>query len=299
MTQSGLTTSGHKIWVYHLMALTTCMVWALTFVSTKVLILAGLTPTAIFILRFVIAYLAMMAVCHRQFRCSTIKDEGLMALAGLTGGSIFYIAQNTALELTYASDVSLLICTSPIFTMVLERIFVGTRLGRRMIVGSVIALFGVGLVVLNGSLTFGSGPVGDLITLCAAVLWALYCLILQRLSKRYATFVITRKVFFYGVITGLPIAWAMGVDIDFEVIRQPEVLGNLLFLGVLASMLCYVLWNSALEKLGPVRTSFFIYLQPLVTIIASMLVLSEPLTIYVALGSILIISGVVLAERQR
>lgn len=299
MTQKVLTASGHRMWIYHLMALTTCMIWALTFVSTKVLILAGLTPTAIFILRFVIAYVAMLAICHRQFRSHTVKDECLMALAGLTGGSIFYIAQNTALELTYASDVSLLICTSPIFTMVLERIMVGTKLGRNMVVGSVIALFGVGLVVLNGSLTFGSGPTGDLITLCAAALWALYCLILQRLAKRYPTLVITRKVFFYGVVTGIPVAWAMGMDIDLAIVRQPEVIGNLLFLGVLASMLCYVLWNSALEKLGPVRTSFFIYLQPLVTIIASMIVLSEPLTIYEALGSILIISGVVLAERQR
>lgn len=285
------------LWIYHIMALATCLVWAMTFVSTKVIIFAGLNPTEIFIFRFSIAYVAMLTVSHRRFFSDSWRDEGLMALAGITGGSIFYIAQNTALELTFASDVSLLICTSPIFTMLLQKAVDGTPLKKQMMTGSVIALVGVGLVVMNGSLAFGSGPAGDMLTLFASLLWAFYCLVLQRLVKRYPTLMITRKVFFYGVVTALPVALLTGTEFHFSALASPEIAGNLLFLGILASMVCYILWNSAVRALGPARTSTYIYLQPLITIIASVLLLGEPLTVYVIVGCILILGGVYMAER--
>ncbi len=160
--------------LFHLLALLTVSIWGVTFVSTKILIGAGLTPTEIFILRFALAYLCIIAVSHSRLWSDSIKDELLMCVAGLTGGSLYFIAENSALAITLASDVSLLICTAPIFTMLLGRIFLHVPLRQRMAAGSLIALCGVGLVVLNGTLNLGLNPLGDALTLAAALLWAAY-----------------------------------------------------------------------------------------------------------------------------
>ena len=283
--------------LYHLMALATCFVWAMTFISTKTLINAGLNPTEIFIMRFVIAYAAIVAICHDRLLSGSWKDEGLMALAGLTGGSVFFIAQNTALELTYASDVSLLICTAPLFTMILQRMTFGTPLNRKMITGALIGLGGVGLVVMNGTMTLGANPLGDLLTLVSAILWAVYCMVLERIGSRYPTMYVTRKVFFYGLVSAIIIAAAMNTPFHPELLKEPVVAGNILFLGLLASMACYSMWSAAVRVLGPAKTSTYIYLQPLVTVVASVLLLDEPVTVYVVSGCVLILGGVYLAER--
>lgn len=102
-------TSSHTRLIYNLLAIFTVVVWGSTFVSTKVLINNGLTPTWIFMTRFVIAYLCILTISHRRLWSDSLKDELYMVAMGLTGGSIYFIAENTALQLTYASNVSLII----------------------------------------------------------------------------------------------------------------------------------------------------------------------------------------------
>ena len=167
-----------------------------------------------------------------------------------------------------------------------------------LIYGSILALIGVGLVVFNGSFVLKLSPVGDLLTLLAALSWAFYSLVIKKMTGRYPTVFITRKIFFYGVLTILPAFLLHPLQPDFDVLLKPVVLSNLLFLAVLASLVCYVLWNVVLKQLGTVRASNYIYLNPLVTMVASVIILHEQITWITLLGAGCIIFGVYQAEKK-
>lgn len=297
MEQSSISIATYRRSIYILMAILTVSIWGVTFVSTKVLINSGMTPVFIFISRFAIAYLCMAVICHKKLLANSMRDELLMAAAGITGGSLYFITENTALELTFASDVSLIICTAPILTMLLARCILHQPLRRGMFVGSLLALLGVALVVFNGTFNLGVSPLGDLLTLAAALSWAIYCIILKVVETRYSTLYITRKVFGYGLLSALMIQILNPAALDISVYTNPVVWGNLLFLGLVASMLCFLMWNKAVQVLGAGKASNFIYLTPLVTILSAILFLGEPFTAYTALGTILILGGVYIAER--
>lgn len=280
----------------HAFALLSVIVWGLTFVSTKTLIGEGLTPLQIFIYRFLLAYVCMLPMMRRLFAAS-LRDEAILALGGLTGGSIYFLAENSALGITFASNVSLLISTAPIFTILIERMLWKTPLRKSLLGGSLLALAGVAAVVINEGMSFKISPLGDILTIIAAILWAAYCIIVKRMSKDYDTFFITRKVFFYGIISVLPVFLLTTDAEDYARLALPPVWLNLLFLGMMASMLCYLIWNIAVKALGADKASNYIYVVPLVSIIASSIFLGEPLTIYTFIGAAAIIGGVFIAER--
>lgn len=188
----------HTFW-YHIMAVLTVSIWGVTFVSTKVLINHGLTPVEILFYRFVLAYGCIWFISPRRIFAKSWHNEGLFVLCGLCGGSLYFIAENTALGITLASNVSLIICTTPILTAFILYLFRKTEeLTRNLILGSLLALGGVALVVFNGRFILKINPLGDILTLVAALMWAFYCLILKQLDTHYPTLLITRKVFFMG-----------------------------------------------------------------------------------------------------
>lgn len=282
---------------YHAIAILTVVLWGTTFVSTKILIHTGLSPVEILLYRFILAYVCILAVAHKRFYANTWKDEGLLFLSGLCGGSLYFIAENTALGITLASNVSLLICTAPVFTTLLTSLFYKEPLQKGLLYGSAVALFGVGLVVFNGSVLLKINPLGDCLTLLAAISWAFYCLILKRLSKSYPILFITRKVFFYGLFSLGLYALFFPFKLSIELLRLPVVYMNLLFLGFVASMLCYIMWNKAVQFLGASKTANYIYIVPLVTLLTSAVFLSEALTLPSVIGALCIISGVYIAEK--
>lgn len=281
----------------HLLALICVAVWGLTFVSTKSLINFGIRPTEIFLLRFAVAYIFILPMAGRRLWANGVKDELLMALAGLSGGSLYFIAENSALGHTYASNVSLIIATTPLLTMVLGHLVCHDRLKPSMTYGALLALGGVAVVVMSGAGEKGFNPTGDLLSLLAALLWAAYCLILKGLSQHYSTTFITRKVFFYGIVSALVIYLAGNPDPDFRLLKEPVVWGNIVFLGIVASMLCYVMWNVAIKSLGAERAANYIYIVPVVAITASRMILGEPFTIALAIGGAAVIAGVAISQR--
>ncbi len=286
-----------NILLYHTFAILSVLVWGTTYVATKVLINTGLKPVEILLYRFCLAYACLACVSHKRLRADSWKDEALLLCTGLSGGSLYFIAENTALGITLASNVSLLICTAPIFTILLSSVFFGDRLRRKLLYGSMIALVGVAMVVFNGSVILKISPVGDLLTMVAALLWAVYCLLLRRLGKTYPTLFVTRKVFFYALVTLLAYLAFFPTEFHTELLRLPAVYSNLLFLSIIASMGCYLMWNAAVHHLGASVTSNYLYLIPLVTILVAAVWLGEPLTIVALVGTIFIIGGIYIAER--
>ena len=284
---------------YHLIAILTVSIWGLTFIATKVLIGYGLTPQEIFFYRFLIAYAGIWIISPKRLFANRWKEEFWLMAGGIFGGSLYFFTENTALGITQASNVSFLICTAPLLTTILSLLFYKSEKATKgLIGGSLLALAGVGLVVFNGSVILKISPVGDLLTLLAALSWAFYSLIIRKMTGRYPTVFITRKIFFYGVLTILPAFLLHPLQPDLDILLKPIVLSNLLFLAVLASLICYVLWNVVLKQLGTVRASNYIYLNPLVTMVASMMILQEQITLFALIGAGCIVCGVYLAERK-
>lgn len=282
---------------FHLIAVLTICIWGSTFIATKTLINQGLTPVEIFTYRFSLAYLCLLAFCHQKLMANTWRDEGLFLLAGLTGGSLYFISENSALEITMASNVSLIVCTTPVLTVLLSSFFFKEKLRKGFIAGSLVALSGVTLVVFNGSVFLKLNPLGDCLTLLAALSWAFYSLILRQMGNKYSTLFITRKVFFYGLITMILYLPFAPSSFHLERLCYPLVYGNLLFLGIVASMLCYLSWNACVRIIGASRASNYLYINPLVAVWASHLFLSEPITPTALLGAGLIIGGVYIVEK--
>ncbi|KAA6302069.1 MAG: putative amino-acid metabolite efflux pump [Candidatus Ordinivivax streblomastigis] len=288
-----------KPWMYHLVAIFCVIIWGTTFVSTKILLNHGLTPTAIFFYRFLIAYTVIFFFSPKRLWAGNIKDEALFLCLGLTGGSWYYLTENTALEYTVISNVALIVCTAPLLTAFLSHWFVrGERLRKPVVYGSLLALLGVAFVIFNGHVILKTNPLGDLLSISAALLWAIYTIVLKRLDNRYSILFITRKTFFYGLLSILPSLYFAPLETDTDVLFQPEVIGNLLFLGLLASMLCYALWNRTIYYLGAVRTSNYIYFNPIVALITSAIVIQETITPMALLGAVMVLAGVYWAGKR-
>lgn len=288
----------NRILLFHLLTALVVVIWGTTFVSTKVLLQNGLGPIEIMFYRFLLAYLGILLISHKRWWADNWKDEGMLMLSGLTGGTFYFIAENTALGITQASNVALLVCTTPIFTALLANWFFKEPLRKNMLLGSLIALVGVGMVVFSGSVLLQINPLGDFLSIVAALMWAIYCLILKPLGKRYSTAFITRKVFLYSVLSLLVYFLFDPLQIKPDILFNPIVTLNLLFLGIMASMLCFIAWNAAVKVLGPSKTANYIYVQPFSTLVLSSIILSEVITVLSMIGALCIIGGIYLAEKE-
>ena len=284
--------------LWHLLAVGVVAVWGTTFVNTKILYNSGLTPSEIFFLRFLIAYVAIWFISPRKLFANSWRDEGAMLLLGITGGSLFFVAENSAVALTYVNNVSFITSTSPLVTVILGIVFVKSiKATWTLIVGSLIALVGVGLVIFNGSFILHLNPWGDLLALLTAVCWAVYTLLMKSVSERYSAVFITRKLFFYGLLTVLPMFLIDPWTVSLATLLTPKVAFNLLLLGLVASFLCFALWTVVIERLGVMTASNYQYLNPITTVVASAIWLSEPMTAIAYIGSALILIGVIVSNK--
>lgn len=296
-------TKSKNFW-FHAMGTAVGIVWGVTFVSSKVLINAGMQPAEIMTLRFVLSYLCLLpfSLIHREDRrlfAASLKDELLLVLLGVTGGSLYFLLENTALVYTQASNVSILIATTPLWTMLASALFLkDSRVTLRAALFSLISLAGVVIVVLNGQVVLHLHPLGDLLTLGAAFTWVLYSMILKYFDGKYSVTMITRKVFFYGILTMLPFFAVRPWGTTWAMLAQPSVVINLLFLGLVASFLGYLGWNKAQERLGPVAMNLYLYINPIATAVVAVPVLGERFTIMSVLGSLLILGGMYFAMKE-
>ena len=302
--------------IYHVLAIVIVAIWGLTFISTKVLLMAGLSPEEIFLVRFSIAYFGMWLFClwgrgsdasrtgshsgqsPARLFCDSLKDELLLVLAGVMGGSLYFWSENTALQYTMASNVSFIVCTTPLVTAILNAAVRRERIGRLTLLGGCLSLVGIGMIAFSGGEGFHLSFLGDALAMLASLTWAIYTVVTNGLLKKYPSALISRKVFFYGMLTIVPVLLVKGWTFPAGRFLEPKVLLNTLFLGVVASLACYALWNSVIKRLGTVGSSNYIYLNPLFTLIAAALLLGERLTPVAIAGCLITLIGVWTASRS-
>ena len=283
----------------HLSALLTIIIWGTTFISTKVL-LVDFQPIEILFFRFVMGLLALMLVYPHRMKGTTRRQELTFAAAGLSGVCLYYLLENIALTYTMASNVGAIISVAPFFTAILSHIFLKQeeKFRANFFIGFLIAMIGIVLISFNGT-AMELNPAGDLLALLAAFVWACYSILTRKISGYgYNTILTTRRIFFYGILFMIPALFLFDFKLDLTRFTNPVYLLNILFLGLGASALCFVTWNFAVKLLGAVKTSVYIYLTPVITIAASVLILHEPFTVLTGAGTVLALAGLLLSESK-
>ena len=289
--------------LYHFVAFLVVAIWGSTFVFTKLLLLSGLSPAQIFTLRFIIAYVGLLGIAafRRPFRwfAQNWRDELLMLGLGLTGGSLYFLAENAAMNYTTTTNTALIVCLCPLFAALLISIFYrDQRLRGVQIVGSLLAAVGVAIVELNGHFVLHLSPTGDALAFAACLCWAAYSLLMIPACKRYDTLFITRKLFFYGLLTMIPYFMVYPEWPPMQTFLRLDTALELLFLGAIASTLCFYLWGWVIRRLGAVVTTNYVYFNPVVAILCAWTVLGENITMWFLLGTALILVGMFLADKK-
>ena len=288
-------------WFYHIVAFIIVTIWGGTLVSSKLLIQAGMAEHEIFIARALIAYCAICPFAPRKLWAQTWRDELLFLFIGMLGGSLYFILENFAVGLTLVNNVSFIVSLSPLITVFLARFFWrGMHLSTSLLIGSAIAVLGVALIIYGGQTDEGGKDNiwGDVLALLSALCFGIYSLLVKVLGKGYSSTFITRKLFAYGFLTALPWLLAKPWQFAFADFLQWNIICNLLFLALVASFGCFLMWNITVGKLGAVITSNYIYVSPIATVIISYLFLNESMCLLAYIGSAAVLAGVIIANRN-
>ena len=288
-----------KFWI-HFLAAVVVLIWGCTFINSKVLLNHGMEAHEIYALRFLFAYVCILFISPRKLWAESWQDELRMFVLGITGGTLYFITENEAVRIGYVNNVSFIVCTAPMVTTLLALIFIKeVKATRNLVVGTILATLGVGFVIFNGHFVLNLNPLGDMLALCACLCWAIYSILLKNVSEKYSAVFITRKVFFYGLVTVLPVFIFSPWHFSLNSFMRPVVWGNLLFLGFVASFMCFVLWSWVSKQLGALVASNYIYLNPISTVVFSAIFLGETMTPMAFIGSSMILFGVYLSNKPK
>jgi len=288
-----------KFWI-HFLAAVVVLIWGCTFINSKLLLNHGMEAHEIYALRFLFAYVCILFISPRKLWSDSWQDELRMFVLGITGGTLYFITENEAVRIGYVNNVSFIVCTAPMVTTLLALIFIKeVKATRNLVVGTILATLGVGFVIFNGHFVLNLNPLGDMLALCACLCWAIYSILLKNVSEKYSAVFITRKVFFYGLVTVLPVFIFSPWHFSLNSFMRPVVWGNLLFLGFVASFMCFVLWSWVSKQLGALVASNYIYLNPISTVVFSAIFLGETMTPRAFIGSSMILFGVYLSNKPK
>lgn len=289
--------------------------WGITFVCTKYL-LRDFSSLEILFYRFIAAYLGLWVI-HPKFEKIAARDNILYALAALSGVVLYQLTENIAINYTNASNVSVIVSICPLFTAIISQIFLKEKhLSFWFITGFIISITGVALVCFNGNTALEFNPKGDFLALLSGICWGFYSMIISIVNKRhYDPICATRRIFFFAVLIMIPLSLAgwgitsknpdtqsffFSFDKSLNAARFSNPLNwvNLLFLGVVASGICFTIWNKACEIVGTVKVSCGIYLIPVVTIVFAFFALGEEITLLGGIGALVTITGLFISEKK-
>ena len=282
----------------HLAALFTILNWGTTFIATKVL-LRSFTPVEILVFRFGLGVAVLFLACPRLLRVRDRRQELVFAAAGLTGACLYYLMENVALSYTTAANVGVIVTAAPLFTaLIVWR--TGGGEGRptgKFFLGFVTAMAGICLISFPSISSVSLDWRGDLLALGAAAVWGIYSRLVKVIASfGYPILQTTRRTFLYGLLFMIPAAMTMDFRWGLERFAQPVNTATLLYLGIGACALCFVTWGFAVDVLGAVKTSVYIYLSPVITLLCSALVLHERMTPASLAGAALTLGGLLLSQ---
>ena len=285
-----------------ILLLTACVLWAVSFVATKVALEAA-PPLVVVTLRLLIS-----ALCFLPWIVATGGTRGLggsrglfrLFLLSLFGTSLHYSLQTIGLQFTTASNASLYTTTGPITILLLSALVLGERITARKAFGVALAVAGV-LVVMGADTlsTLELGHVkGDLLVLASLVMWGLFTVYGKRMIDELGALRVTALVTVTGALTMIPAGWAEARATGFGLADLTvEAWLAIAFLGVACSFLATLLYFVALGLSESQKVGVYLYTIPPMTAVVASLYLGETITTNLVIGAVLVIGGVALTER--
>jgi drug/metabolite transporter (DMT)-like permease len=278
------------------------LVWGGTFIATK-LALQEASPATIVWLRFGmgVLILGITVAARRQFALPSRVEWGYFALVGFLGVTFHQWLQATGLKTAAATTTAWIVATIPIFTALLSWLFLREKMGGLRSLGIFLATLGVLLIVSKGNLAALAngkfGTPGDFLILISAVNWAVFSVLSRRGLKTHPA----ARMMFFVMLFGWLFAgiWLFGFGPGWSEIPMitSNGWGSILILGIFGSGLAYIAWYDALQAIPASQLGAFIYIEPLVTMIAAAFMLGEAITIVTVIGGAVTILGVYLVNR--
>jgi drug/metabolite transporter (DMT)-like permease len=283
----------------HWSILAVVVTWAGSFTVIKSALDEGVAAIDIAILRYAVAVpgFAFILWRARGLPGLTRRDAARVAAAGLLIVLGYHLFLNIGTRYTTSGIAAVVVALAPGMTLVLAALAGLERIRLRHVVGLSLAFTGVVVVVALGSgqiLSLESAK-GPLLVLGAPLSFALYNVILKPLLGRYDLLALTAATSLVGAIGLVPLVRSSTADVVTD--ASPEVAAYVLYLGVLATLLGYIAWNAGLHGLGPTRSVTYAYAIPALAVVFGAIFLAEPITAWLVLGAVLIVGGIVLAQR--
>jgi drug/metabolite transporter (DMT)-like permease len=277
------------------MVLATVLLWGASFTVIKSAY-DEFTPLAFAGIRFVIASLGLLAILAvlRHPLSVQRRDLARVAAVGLFHVAFYQIFFGVGLKYTTASNSVLIINTAPVITALLVWLTRAEPITWRQAVGIALASAGVILLVeASGSLSAGHLK-GDLITMLAALSYAVTPVIVLPLYQRYSSLTIMT----FGMVAGTVVLLIVGLP---ELARQSWTVSSiawaqLAYAALGAGTLGYLFWYEGIRRIGPTRAAAYFYLIPPIGVLTAVKVLHEPFGMLHLAGALVIIAGVALTR---
>ncbi len=295
-----LMTSNRLKFTASMYAMMSISFWGVSFVSTKA-VLGTLDPYSLLVIRFGIGalFLFLLVLMQRYSLLVSIKYIPHLMILGILGVFVHQLLQATALLTIDASSAGWLISFSPIFTVILSILFLHEKMSIMKSIGMVLAITGVILVTTtrSGQSFQLAMNIGFLLMILSTLNWAVYSVLLKSLKIPYPPIVVTFYMCLLGLILTTPLIIRNRGWKTLSMLNHSEW-AHLLFLGVFVSGIAYWYWAKALEILEASKVSMFLYLEPIATLIAAVLLLNEKVFLISVVGGIIIIIGVIIVNGQ-
>ncbi|MCD7827381.1 MAG: DMT family transporter [Clostridiales bacterium] len=290
---------GIKKFTGHLAAAFTIIVWAIGTAATENLLELGLSSAEIILCRFVLSYVLLNIIYPPRLKFESVGRELTYAFAGLCGVTLYFFLESTALKYMSAVNAGVILSLAPLFCGIFSLFSKNSGKPRAVFfVSFIIAAAGIFLIALDEGFTPNFNKTGLICALGAAASWGAYSVLVRQIGS-YGHNIIgsSRRIVMYGLIFMVPLLFVSDVTPShIAMLSSSSVLVNILYLGILASGLCFVLWNRAICTVGAVTTYSYSYAVPVILLIFSWVYLkNQELSWELAAGTVLAAVGLVLS----
>jgi len=283
-----------------LLLATVIVLWGGAFVAIRILV-RDVSPLTIAFLRFVltsIGLVVVMSVARPPAKAIDGADWPKLLLLGFCGVVVYHLALNYGEQYVSADLASLIVASMPVMVALLSRAFLGEDVNATRWAGIALALAGVLVLIFlgtGGAHLHAKSLTGAAVVVLAPTAWAIYTVVSKPLVSKYGALRLTT----YAMVTGTLLLAPVGIPASIGEIGKLTASdwGWLAFLAFGCSTYAYTVWFYALGKMPASSLAPWVYFVPVSAIVWSAFVLGEHITAFVALGGVMVLGGVILAER--
>lgn len=284
--------------IYYISTIFALLIWSTSFIGTKIAY-ASFSPITLGAARFIIAsvVLGMVLIIKKEFIKPHLKDLGMIAISGVLGITLYFTMENIGVNLTTASNAALIVACYPAITALLELFIYKTKLSKYKMLGILVAMAGVYILLhVNSDANSKNQVIGSIILIATGVVWAFYNFTTRKMINKYPAITLSFYQTVAGTIFFIPLAF-----VERKQWRVPTgtSLFTLVYLGVLCSVIAFLLYNFGLRKLSSSSAVSLMNLVPIFSVIFSALILHETVSLQQLIGGVIIIAGVMLSIKQQ